>query len=79
MSRRSRARCALDALVIAGVALASLLAVARLAQACSAAAPEPTGTETHFPLMYGDRPTVAQLSSGYGQSWGQLPARLPGR
>ena len=57
-----RARRALNAIAIAGVALASVFAVARLAQACSGNAPEPTGTETHFPLMYGDRPTVAQLS-----------------
>ena len=55
-------RRALNLLVSVGVALASLFAVARLAQACSGNAPEPTGTETHFPLMYGDRPTVAQLS-----------------
>ena len=57
-----RARRVLNAGAIAGVAIACLFAVARLAQACSGAAPEPTGTETHFPLMYGDRPTVAQLS-----------------
>ena len=56
------ARRALNALAIAIVAIAGTFAVARLAQACSGAAPEPTGTETHFPLMYGDRPTVAQLS-----------------
>ena len=58
----SRARRALNAIAVVGVALASVFAVARLAQACSGNAPEPTGTETHFPLMYGDRPTVAQLS-----------------
>ncbi len=58
----SRARRALHALAVGAVALASLFAVARLAQACSGNAPEPTGTETHFPLMYGDRPTVAQLA-----------------
>ena len=58
----SRAARALNLHVIACVAFASLFVVARLAQACSGAAPEPTGTETHFPLMYGDRPTVAQLS-----------------
>ena len=62
MAVADRARRALNLLAIAGVALASLFAVARLAQACSGNAPEPTGTETHFPLMYGDRPTVAQLS-----------------
>ena len=56
------ARRTLHALAIALAALASTFAVARLAQACSGNAPEPTGTETHFPLMYGDRPTVAQLS-----------------
>ena len=54
---------ALRALAIALGALASVFAVARLARACSGNAPEPTGTETHFPLMYGDRPTVAQLSA----------------
>ncbi len=59
----SRARRALNGLAIAVVALASTVAVARLAQACSGPAVEPTGTETHFPLMYGDRPTVAQLSA----------------
>jgi len=58
----SRARRALHALATLLVAFACLLAIARLAQACSGNAPEPTGTETHFPLMYGDRPTVAQLS-----------------
>jgi cytochrome c peroxidase len=58
----SRARRALNAGATALVALASLFAVARFAQACSGNAPEPTGTETHFPLMCGDRPTVAQLS-----------------
>ena len=52
----------LNALAIAVVASASLLSVARLAQACSGNAPEPSGTETHFPMMYGDRPTIAQLS-----------------
>jgi cytochrome c peroxidase len=58
----ARARRTLNASALACVALAGLFAVARLAQACSGNAPEPTGTETHFPLMYGDRPTVAQLS-----------------
>ena len=58
----ARGRRVLNAAAIACMAFASLLAVARLAQACSGNAPEPTGTETHFPLMYGDRPTVAQLS-----------------
>ena len=58
----ARARRALHVLAIALAALAGTFAVARLAQACSGNAPEPTGTETHFPLMYGDRPTVAQLS-----------------
>ena len=58
----SRARRALNRLAIGLAALASLVAGARLAQACSGNAPEPTGTETHFPRMYGDRPTVAQLS-----------------
>ena len=57
-----RARRALNRLAIGLAALASLVVGARIAQACSGAAPEPTGTETHFPLMYGDRPTVAQLS-----------------
>ena len=57
-----RASRVLNALAIALVAVASLLSVARLAQACSGAAPEPSGTETHFPMMYGDRPTIAQLS-----------------
>ena len=58
----ARARRALKGLAIALAALAGMLAAARLAQACSGAAPEPSGTETHFPLMYGDRPTVAQLA-----------------
>src|SRR6201986_1570032 len=58
----ARGRPVLTAAGIACVGIAGLFAVARLAQACSGAAPEPTGTETHFPLMYGDRPTVAQLS-----------------
>ena len=58
----ARARRALHVLAIALAALTGTFAVARLAQACSGNAPEPTGTETHFPLMYGDRPTVAQLS-----------------
>ena len=57
-----RGRRALKSLAIALAAVAGLLAAARIAQACSGAAPEPSGTETHFPLMYGDRPTVAQLS-----------------
>jgi len=57
-----RARRVLNALAIGLVAVASLLPIARLAQACSGSAPEPSGTETHFPLMYGDRPTIAQLS-----------------
>ena len=59
---RTRPPRALGALAIAVVAVAGLLPIARLAQACSGNAPEPSGTETHFPLMYGDRPTVAQLS-----------------
>src|ERR1700759_5610621 len=63
MPRRApRARRVLNALSIAVVAGASLVWVPRLAQACSGNAPEPSGTETHFPLMYGDRPTIAQLS-----------------
>ena len=57
-----RARRALNLAAVALAALASLFAVARLAQACSGNAPEPSGTETHFPMMYGDRPTIAQLS-----------------
>lgn len=32
-------------------------------QACSIAATEPTGAETHFPLVYGDRPSVCELSA----------------
>ncbi len=40
-----------------------LLALEGVGLACSDAAPEPTGSDTHFPLMYGDRPTVAQLSA----------------
>jgi cytochrome c peroxidase len=31
--------------------------------ACSSNVPEPTGTDTHFPLIYGDRPSVDQLSA----------------
>lgn len=31
--------------------------------ACSSNVPELTGSETHFPLIYGDRPTVDQLSA----------------
>ena len=58
----ARARAALKALAIALAALAGTFAAARLAQACSGPAPEPSGTETHFPLMYGDRPTVKQLA-----------------
>ena len=58
----ARGRRALHAGALVLGALVCLFAVARLAQACSGNAPEPTGTETHFPLMYGERPTVAQLS-----------------
>jgi cytochrome c peroxidase len=31
--------------------------------ACSANVAEPTGTDTRFPMVYGDRPTVEQLSA----------------
>jgi cytochrome c peroxidase len=57
-----RVRRLLKSGAIALVAVAGLLAATRIALACSGNAPEPTGTDTHFPLMYGDRPTVAQLS-----------------
>jgi cytochrome c peroxidase len=55
---RRLARAAACALAAAAV----LAGGARLARACAGPVPEPTGTETHFPLMYGDRPTVAQLA-----------------
>ena len=41
-------------------AMAGLLGQA-IVQACSDVI-EPTGSETHFPLVYGDRPTVQQLT-----------------
>ncbi|MBI3349776.1 MAG: c-type cytochrome [Burkholderiales bacterium] len=47
-------------LLCASAAVAGLLTQA-LVQACSDVM-EPTGTDTHFPMVYGDRPTVAQLT-----------------
>ena len=52
----------------AGALLATALAAfvaapIGVALACSGNVPEPTGTETHFPRMYGDHPTVAELSA----------------
>jgi hypothetical protein len=41
----------LNVLAIAVGAVASLLVVARLAQACSGAAPEPSAAATHLPLI----------------------------
>ncbi len=40
-----------------------LLAFEGVGLACSNEATEPMGTDTHFPLIYGDHPTVAQLSA----------------
>ena len=57
-TRRLRVAAALLALAVACAAWPG-----RAVLACNGNAPEPTGTETHFPLMYGDRPTVAQLSA----------------
>jgi cytochrome c peroxidase len=44
--------------------VAALLMLAPLASplACSGNAMEAVGTDTHFPMVYGDRPTVQQLS-----------------
>lgn len=53
---------AIGAAAAALMALGLLAGPEQVALACSGTVPEPTGTETHFPLMYGDRPTVAQLS-----------------
>jgi cytochrome c peroxidase len=50
-------------LVLVLAAATLVVTVQMTALACSGSAPEPTGTETHFPLMYGDYPTVAQLSA----------------
>ena len=61
--RAAAVRRAANAAAIVLVAAASLLSLVEVARACSGNAPEPTGTETHFPLMYGDRPTVAQLAA----------------
>ncbi len=47
---------------IAILAIVAVTALQGASLACSNDAPEPTGTETLFPLVYGDRPTVAQLS-----------------
>lgn len=43
------------------VAITAALLPQAMVQACGDTL-EPTGTETHFPLVYGDRPTVAQLT-----------------
>ncbi|MEP6502079.1 MAG: cytochrome c peroxidase [Betaproteobacteria bacterium] len=59
----SRAAVLRRASNVAAIALVVVASLAGAALACSGNAPEPTGTETHFPLMYGDRPTVAQLSA----------------
>jgi cytochrome c peroxidase len=42
--------------------VASLFALESVGLACSNEALEPVGTDTHFPMVYGDRPTVAQLT-----------------
>jgi cytochrome c peroxidase len=62
-TRAAAWRRAANAVAAARVAAAALSCVVEVARACSGNAPEPTGTETHFPLMYGDRPTVAQLAA----------------
>ena len=45
-----------------GTAIAFALVLDAVVLACSNEAPEAAGTDTHFPLVYGDRPTVGQLT-----------------
>ena len=46
-----------------GLSLALTFAPEVVLLACTNNVPELSGSDTHFPLMYGDRPTVAQLAA----------------
>jgi cytochrome c peroxidase len=66
-----------------GLLLCALAAVAGLlvqavVQACSDVV-EPTGTDTHFPLVYGDRPTVQQLTDLGRQMFSDTSLSASGR
>ena len=62
-SWRHLPRSALRPVAIASIALTIVLTLEGVGLACSNDAPASTGTDTHFALIYGDRPTVAQLSA----------------
>ena len=51
-----------DAARTIGAALCVAIALDAVVLACSNEAPDAVGTDTHFPLVYGDRPTVAELT-----------------
>ena len=56
-------RLLLRALRCLGLAVLLALAPEAVLLACSDNVPELSGTDTRFPLVYGDRPTMAQLSA----------------
>jgi cytochrome c peroxidase len=63
VSKQTPGRLLSRALRCLAVSVTLALAPEVILLACSANVAEPTGTDTHFPLVYGDRPTVEQLSA----------------
>lgn len=65
-------------LLLCALAATVGLLVQAVVQACSDVV-EPTGTDTHFPLVYGDRPTVQQLTDLGRQMFSDASLSVSGR